>query len=277
MDPAVLVTGASSGIGRAVAAELVRRGFTVFGTIRRRDDAAALAALGATPVTLDVTDAATIAAARAQLERALAGQPLVGLVNNAGIPAAGPLELLPLDELRRAFEVNVVGVVAVTQAFLPLLKAARGRIVNISSLAGRAALPFLGPYAASKFALEAISDSLRRELWPFGVDVIVIEPGNIQSKIWDKVEAMDLTRYRGTPYEAVLARFRDSALRDGRAAPPADLVARAVRRALTAHRPPTRIVVSAHPWLERLAVALPDRWLDRLMRWTVWGTTGKGY
>ena len=277
MPKAVLVTGASSGIGRAVVGELVRRGFTVFGTIRRRDDAASLAALGATPVTLDVTDAATIAAARAQLERALAGQPLVGLVNNAGIPAAGPLELLPLDELRRVFEVNVVGVVAVTQAFLPLLKAARGRIVNISSLAGRAALPFLGPYAASKFALEAISDSLRRELWPFGVDVIVIEPGNIQSKIWDKVEAMDLTRYRGTPYEAVLTRFRDSALRDGRAAPPADLVARAVRRALTARRPPTRIVVSAHPWLERLAVGLPDRWLDRLMRWTVWGTTGKGY
>ena len=277
MPKAVLVTGASSGIGRAVAGELVRRGFTVFGTIRRRDDAAALAALGATPVTLDVTDAATIAAARAQLEHALAGQPLAGLVNNAGIPAAGPLELLPLDELRRVFEVNVVGVVAVTQAFLPLLKAARGRIVNISSLAGRAALPFLGPYAASKFALEAISDSLRRELWPFGIEVIVIEPGNIQSKIWDKVEAMDLTRYRGTPYEAVLARFRDRALRDGRAAPPADLVARAVRRALTARRPPTRIVVSAHPWLERLAVGLPDRWLDRLMRWTVWGTTGKRY
>ncbi len=277
MPKAVLVTGASSGIGRAVAGELVRRGFTVFGTIRRRDDAESLAALGATPVTLDVTDAATIAAARAQLERALAGQPLAGLVNNAGIPAAGPLELLPLDELRRAFEVNVVGVVAVTQAFLPLLKAARGRIVNISSLAGRAALPFLGPYAASKFALEAISDSLRRELWPFGIEVIVIEPGNIQSKIWDKVEAMDLTRYRGTPYEAVLARFRERALRDGRAAPPADLVARAVRRALTARRPPTRIVVSAHPWLERLAVGLPDRWLDRLMRWTVWGTTGKRY
>src|SRR5947209_18757286 len=157
MPKAVLVTGASSGIGRAVAAELVRRGFTVFGTIRRRDDAASLAALGATPVTLDVTDAATIAAARAQLERALAGQPLAGLVNNAGIPAAGPLELLPLDELRRAFEVNLVGAVAVTQAFLPLLKVSRGRIVNMSSVAGRGALPFLGPYAASQVALDAVS------------------------------------------------------------------------------------------------------------------------
>src|SRR2546426_8845647 len=158
------------------------------------------------PVQMDVPDTASIARARAEVERALGGAPLAGLVNNAGIPVAGPLELLPLDELRRVLEVNLVGAVAVTQAFLPLLKAARGRIVNISSLAGRAALPFLGPYAASKFALEALSDSLRRELWPFGIEVIVIEPGNIQSKIWDKVEAMDLTRYRGTPYQAVLAR-----------------------------------------------------------------------
>src|SRR5438132_2521675 len=213
MDPAVLVTGASSGIGRAVVGELVRRGFTVFGTIRRRDDAASLAALGATPVTLDVTDAATIAAARAQLERALAGQPLAGLVNNAGIPAAGPLELLPLDELRHILDVNLIGAVAVTQAFLPRLKASRGRIVNISSVAGRGALPFLGPYAASKFGLEAISDSLRRELLPFGVRVIVLEPGSFKTAIWSKVEAMDLRRYAGTPYESVLERFRRASLR----------------------------------------------------------------
>src|SRR6266704_2863483 len=213
MPNGVLVTGASSGIGRAVAGELVRRGFTVFGTIRRRDDAASLAALGATPVTLDVTAAATIAAARAQLERALAGQPLAGLVNNAGIPAAGPLELFPLDDLRRVLEVNVIGVVAVTQAFPPLLKASRGRIVNISSVAGRGALPFVGPYAASKFGLEAISDSLRRELLPFGVRVIVIEPGSFKTAIWSKVEAMDLRRYAGTPYESVLERFRRASLR----------------------------------------------------------------
>ena len=224
---------------------------------------------------MDVTDAPSIAAARVEVQRTLGGRPLSGLVNNAGIPAAGPLELVPLGELRRVLEVNLVGAVAVTQAFLPLLKASRGCIVNMSSLAGRAALPFLGPYAASKFGLEAISDSLRLELSQFGVDVIVIEPGNIQSKIWDKVEAMDLGPYRGTPYERVLERFRSDALRGGRRAPPATIVARAVLRALTARRPPTRIIVSAHPWIEGLAVRLPDRVLDWLVGRMVWGESEK--
>src|SRR5947209_16873980 len=136
---------------------------------------------------MDVTDTASITRVRGEVERALGTTPLIALVNNAGIPAAGPLELLPLDELRRVLEVNLIGVVAVTQAFLPLLKRARGRIVNISSVSGRVAMPFMGPYAASKFALEAVSDSLRRELLPFGVDVIVVEPGSVQSRIWDKV------------------------------------------------------------------------------------------
>jgi NADP-dependent 3-hydroxy acid dehydrogenase YdfG len=154
----VLVTGASSGIGAAVARELAGQGFSVFGTIRRPDDAAALAAAGAVPVRMDVTDGPSIAAARADVERALEGRPLAGLVNNAGIPAAGPLELLPLAELRRVLEVNLIGAVAVTQAFLPLLRISRGRIVNISSIAGRAAMPFVGPYAASKFGLQAVSD-----------------------------------------------------------------------------------------------------------------------
>jgi NAD(P)-dependent dehydrogenase (short-subunit alcohol dehydrogenase family) len=265
-----VVTGASSGIGAAIAHELAARGFTVFGTMRRPEDGAALVAAGVTPIRMDVTDASGIAAARVVVERALGGRPLAGLVNNAGIPAAGPLEFVPLDQLRRVLEVNLVGVVAVIQAFLPLVKAARGRIVNISSVAGRAALPFLGLYAASKFGLEAMSDSLRRELAPFGVDVIVIEPGNIQSKIWDKVEAMDLGLYRGTPYERVLERFRNDALRRGRRAPPAAIVARAVLRALTARRPPTRIIVSAHPWIEGLVVRLPDRLLDWLVERMVW-------
>jgi NAD(P)-dependent dehydrogenase (short-subunit alcohol dehydrogenase family) len=273
----VLVTGASSGIGAAIARELVVRGFRVFGTIRRPEDEAALADAGAASIRMDVTDTASIAAARAAIERALAGRPLVALVNNAGIPSAGPLELVPLAELRRVLEVNLIGVVAVIQAFLPLLKASRGRIVNISSLAGRTALPFLGPYAASKFGLEAISDSLRRELSPFGVCVVVIEPGNIQSKIWDKVEAMDLGPYRGTPYERVLERFRTEALRGGRRAPPATIVARAAWRALSDRRPPTRIVVSAHSWIEGLIVRMPDRILDWVIRRMVWkkGDGGK--
>ena len=274
---AVLVTGASSGIGAAIARELVTRAFSVFGTIRRPDDAAALAAAGVVPLRMDVTDAGGIAAARVEVERALGGRPLVGLVNNAGIPAAGPLELVPLADLRRVLEVNLVGAVAVSQAFLPMLKLSRGRIVNISSVAGLAAMPFLGPYAASKFALEAVSDSLRRELSPFGVGVIVIEPGIIESKMWDKAETIDLAPYRGTPYEKVLERFRNRALGRGRRAPPATLVARAVFRALTARRPPTRVLVSARPWIDGLVVRLPDTILDWLVKRTVWrGEAGRG-
>src|SRR2546427_671557 len=201
VNQGVVVTGASSGIGAAIARDLAARGFRVFGTVRREQDGAPLEAAHVVPVLMDVTDTASVARARDEVTRALAGAPLAALVNNAGIPSAGPLELVPLDQLRHVLEVNLVGAVAVTQAFLPLLKAARGRIVNISSAAGRGCLPFLGPYAASKFALEGASDSLRRELLPFGVRVIVVQPGSVQSRIWEKVERWDLSRYRGTPYE----------------------------------------------------------------------------
>jgi len=266
----VVVTGASTGFGAAIARHLAGRGFRVFGTVRRAEDDAALERAGVSAVRMDVTDSTGIARAREQVERALAGAPLAGLVNNAGIPAAGPLELFPLDELRRVLEVNLVGAVAVTQAFLPLLKVSRGRIVNMSSVAGRGALPFLGPYAASKFGLEAISDSLRRELLPFGVKVIVIEPGTFKTAIWSKVEVMDLRRYAGTPYESVLDRFRRGALRGAEQAPPPDKVVRAVWRALTARRPPLRVIVTPHGWLDRVPMWLPDRWLDWLIYRVLW-------
>jgi len=265
----VVVTGASTGIGACSARHLAGRGFRVFGTVRRAEDAGALERVGVTALRMDVTDTGSIARARAEVERALAGAPLLGLVNNAGIPAAGPLELLPLDELRRVLEVNVVGAVAVTQAFLPLLKPARGRVVNISSVAGRSALPFMGPYAASKFALEAVSDSLRRELLPFGVRVIVIEPGSFQTRIWSKVEAMDLALYERSPYGEALGRFRRAALRGAEQAPPPDKVARAVWRALTARRPPLRVVVPPHP-LDRVSLWIPDRLLDWLIYRFLW-------
>ena len=268
----MVVTGASTGFGAAIARHLAGRrgGFRVFGTVRRAEDEAALERAGVTAVRMDVTDSASIARAREQVERVLAGAPLAGLVNNAGIPAAGPLELFSLDELRRVLEVNLVGAVAVTQAFLPLLKASRGRIVNMSSIAGRSALPFLGPYAASKFGLEAISDSLRRELLPFGVKVIVIEPGTFKTAIWSKVEVMDLRRYAGTPYESVLDRFRRGALRGAEQAPPPDKVVWAVWRALTARRPPLRVIVTPHGWLDRVPMWLPDRWLDWLIYRVLW-------
>src|SRR5438309_4334653 len=272
----VVVTGASSGIGAAIARDLAARSFRVFGTVRREQDGAPLEAARVTPVLMDVTDAASIARARDEVSRALAGAPLAGLVNNAGIPSAGPLELVSLDQLRHVLEVNLVGAVAVTQVFLPLLKAARGRIVNISSVAGRGALPFMGPYAASKFALEGASDSLRRELLPFGVRVIVVQPGSVQSRIWEKVERWDLSRYRGTPYERVLERFRDLALRSGQRGLPAERVAHAVAKALTARRPPLRILVVDSALGYRLMELLPDRLMDWLIERVLWKKAGSG-
>src|SRR5215208_253241 len=178
----VLVTGASTGIGEATTLHLKELGFDVVGAVRKDEDADRLRSHGARTVKLDVTDSASIAAARSELGDA----PLAGLVNNAGIAVAGPLEFLPLDQLRLQLEVNLVGQVAVIQQFLPSLRAGQGRIVNVSSIGGRVALPLVAPYNASKFALEAVSDSLRRELLGQGVDVIVIEPGGVKTPIWKK-------------------------------------------------------------------------------------------
>jgi len=264
-DKSVFVTGTSSGIGASVVRELVARGFTVFGSVRSPEDESALRRAGVTPVRMDVTDGKSIAAARAYVEGHLGARPLAGLVNNAGIARVGPLELVPLDEIRRVFEVNVFGVLAVTQAFLPLLKASQGRIVNISSISGRDALPFMGPYASSKFALEGMSDSLRRELLPYGVDVIVIEPGSYQSRIWDKVAALDWSTYRASSYGKLLERFRDLALESGRKAPAPDAVARAVTRALTARKPPARILITPQALVTRLLFWAPTRLMDRMI------------
>jgi NAD(P)-dependent dehydrogenase (short-subunit alcohol dehydrogenase family) len=189
-SPRVLVTGASTGIGEATARRLAARGFEVLAGVRRAEDAERLRSPGIEPLTLDVTDAQQIEAARE-----LVGGRIDGLVNNAGIAVTAPQEFLPVDELRRQLEVNVVGQVAVTQAMLPALRAARGRVVNVSSVGGRTALPLLGAYNASKWALEALSDSLRRELRHLGVKVSVIEPGGIRTPIWEKGTA-DAERLR---------------------------------------------------------------------------------
>lgn len=264
---AVLVTGGSSGIGEATARHLAARGFRAFATVRKDEDYRRLAEDGMEPIRLDVTDAVSIAAARTDVENRLSGQPLLGLVNNAGVPGAGPLELIPLDELRRVLEVNVVGAIAVTQAFLPLLERPGGRIVMMSSVSGRIAAPFMGPYAASKFALEAVTDSLRRELLPDGIDVVSVQPGAIVTSIWDRVEEIDVDRYVGSRYEDRMWRVREQALRLGHAGLPPERVAEAVERALTVPRPPPRILVvdrTARRGL-RLGSLLPTRVLDRLI------------
>jgi len=265
----VVVTGASSGIGLACTTRLVGSGRRVFGGVRSPEDGARLRALGAEPVELDVTDAEQIAAAATTV-----GDRLDGLVANAGIAIAAPLELVPLDELRRQLEVNLVGQVAVAQAFLPALRAARGRIVLMGSIGGRSALPFLGPYAASKHALEAVADSLRVELRPWRIEVSIVEPASIRTAVWEKgaARAEEISRSldpeRARLYADAAARFRAVALSRGPGGDPDD-VARAVEHALTAARPKARYLVGrdAHlrAWIERLPTRARDRLLAKAL------------
>jgi NAD(P)-dependent dehydrogenase (short-subunit alcohol dehydrogenase family) len=202
---AVLITGTSTGIGRTAALELDRLGFSVFATVRREEDAASLrseASERLSPVHLDVTDSDTIAQAREQVSQAVGDTGLWGLVNNAGIGFSGPLEYVPLDELRWIFEVNVFGLLAVTQAFLPFIRRARGRIVNISSIASIAVAPFHGPYSATKLSVNGLSDALRRELYPFGVQVSVIKSGFVQTPIWETGAQLSDRVHEQMPSEA---------------------------------------------------------------------------
>jgi NAD(P)-dependent dehydrogenase (short-subunit alcohol dehydrogenase family) len=229
-----------------------------------------------TPLSIDVSDGESIRAAAARVTEAVGERGLAGLVNNAGISITGPLEFIPIDELRRQLEVNLVGQVAVTQAFLSLLRKARGRIVNISSIGGRIALPFVGPYAASKFGIEAISDSLRRELRPWGIEVSVIEPGSVATKIWEKgtVQARELSEtlppegqelYGG----AVGKMLKLAAETAARGIPPEE-VAKDVVHALTSPKPKTRYLVGRDAKMRaRVSALVSDRTFDRLVARTL--------
>ena len=262
----VVVTGASSGIGEACALRLARTGRDVLAGVRTEADAERLNGQGAEPLMLDVTDPASIAAAAETLR----GGPLHGLVNNAGIAVSMPLEFLPLAELRRQLEVNLVGQVAVTQAFLPHLRAARGRIVNVGSIAGHSALPFLGAYAASKHALEAVTDALRIELQPFGIEVVIVEPGSIATPMWRKGAegfqrlAADLPADLGRLYGGRMEAFRRAAAAAAQRGEPADKVAAVVERALNAERPKTRYLVGRDARRRARVERLPDRLRDRV-------------
>ncbi|HEY8599787.1 MAG TPA: SDR family NAD(P)-dependent oxidoreductase [Thermomicrobiales bacterium] len=276
---AIVVTGASSGIGQAAALALARVGWYVFGGVRTARDAADLAALAGgrglgalvQPILLDVTDSAQIYGAQELVAKTLREHclHLIGLVNNAGIAIGGPLEEVPLARLHEIFAVNVVGVVAVTQAFLPLLRVGRGRIVNISSVSGRVAAPFLGPYAASKFALEALSDALRVELRPWGIAVVVIEPGPISTPIWNKTTVAAATDREGldanSPYAAIIPRVQAAIARSARSGLPADDVAGVIITALTTRRPRARYLVARRPLFFAAFVRLvPDGVRDLL-------------
>ncbi len=270
----VLITGASTGIGRACAEQLDGLGFIVLAGVRKPSDADALRAAGSErlrPVTLDVTDPDSIAAATDTVELA-APLGLAGLVNNAGVALGGPVELVPLEEWREQLEVNLIGAVAVTQAMLPALRRGRGRIVNVTSIGGRLATPFLGPYNASKFALEAVNDALRGELRQFGVEVVAIEPGAVATPIWDKARrtADEFTARASSDgldlYRSGIDATRKAIADSERAGIPPQQVASEVARALTARRPRTHYVIGRDARTRLLlSKLLPTRAMDRLV------------
>ncbi|MBI3958529.1 MAG: SDR family oxidoreductase [Chloroflexi bacterium] len=270
----VVITGTSTGIGRACALWMDRAGWRVFAGVRKEADAQQLRAEASerlTPVFVDVTDATSIAAMAAEVKAAVGDDGLHGLVNNAGMATGGVLEFVELAELRRVLEVNVTGQLAVTQPLIPLLRQAKGRIVMMSSIAGRSSTPLLGLYAASKHALEALTDALRLELHPWGIQVVSIQPGTIATPIWGKALAYAEEVAPTYPPEALRlygplldALFNSLRKRTGGGIP-AEAVAEAVHHALTAPTPKTRYVVGRSAkirvWIERL----PDRLRDRVM------------
>ncbi|WP_319450332.1 MULTISPECIES: SDR family NAD(P)-dependent oxidoreductase [unclassified Mycobacterium] len=268
----VVVTGASTGIGAATARELARRGFHVLAGVRRDRDADAIRGPGIEPVIIDVTNPEHIAALAARVQGDPQGRALRALVNNAAIQVNVPVETYAIDEWRNMFEVNLFGQIAVTQALLPALIRSRGRVVNISSVGGKIAMAAYGPYAGTKFALEAVSDSLRRELAPSGVRVVVVEPGAVRTEMLGRAvaSAQDSTsamtaeqaqRYGGLVHavNAQAASSTDSGL-------PADAAAKVIAKAVTARKPRTRYAVGRDAAvITRMARFLPDRVLDRVL------------
>ena len=264
-----LVTGTSSGIGEASARHLAGLGFNVFAGVRKSEDGERVAGPRIEPVIIDVTDDASVAAAAETIGAAVGNSGLAGLVNNAGIAVAGPLEFIDIAEFQRQLDVNVTGVLRTTQAMLPHLRNARGRIVNISSIGGRVAVPLVGPYAASKFALEGMSDSLRRELRPWGMHVALIEPGAVATPIWDKgVDQADEMDRDAPPevrqrYGEVIDAVRKASEKNRTDGVPPQEVAEAVAHALTADKPKTRYLVGRDAKMRApMAAIMPDRLMD---------------
>ena len=271
----VLITGASTGIGRASALRLDAEGWRVFAGVRREEDAASLRA-GASerlaPLILDVTDDEQIAAAADRIGETVGEAGLDGLVNNAGIAVPGPLEALPIDDFRRQVEVNLTAHVAVTQAMLPQIRAARGRIVFITSIGGLMAFPMFGAYHAAKFGLEAVGDVFRRELRPWGISVSVVEPGSIATEIWDRGQSeADAFLARASDdqvelYGAAIAAYGEVARQTGARGIAPEKVAKAIFHALSARRPRTRYLVGADARAQAIFNRLlPDRLVDSLI------------
>jgi hypothetical protein len=271
----VVVTGASTGIGHATAKLLLDKGFRVFGSVRKQADADRLRAeLGAnfTALLFDITDEAAVLAAAREVRAQLAGETLAGLVNNAGIAVAGPVLELAADQFRRQLDVNVIGPIIATQAFGPLLgsdaslKGPKGRVVMISSVAGKNGNPFTPANSASKHALEGLSESLRRELMLFGIDVIIIAPGPVRTPIWGKgQEAVDTENYRNSPYQPALQKVGAYMKHlDSIGLPPETIAAR-VFDALTLPHPKVRYQIAPDPLRHLVMAYLPKRMVDRII------------
>lgn len=268
----VLITGASTGIGRATALRLDRAGWQVFAGVRKEEDAAALleeAPEHLVPLMLDVTDAAQIAAAAERIATDAGPAGLDGLVNNAGIAVPSPLETIPIEEFRRQVEVNLTGQIAVTQALLPRIRSARGRIVFISSIGGRIAFPLTGAYHAAKFGVEAVGDVFRQELRPWRISVSIVEPGSIATPIWDRGERTadeigERTPHREVLYGKAIASYRKVVKDLAERGIPPEKVAEAIEHALTARRPRARYLVGLDAQVQaRLKYLIPTRIFDR--------------
>jgi NAD(P)-dependent dehydrogenase (short-subunit alcohol dehydrogenase family) len=270
--PSVLVTGASTGIGRATVERLDRGGWRVFAGVRREEDAQSLRAAGSErllPLILDVTDAAQIAAAAERVEAEAGG--LDGLVNNAGVAVPSPLETIPIEDFRRQIEVNLTGQVAVTQALLPAIRASRGRVVFISSIGGRIAFPLTGAYHAAKFGIEAVGDVFRQELRPWGLRVSIVEPGSIDTPIWDRGERTadeigERTPHREALYGRAIERYRRVVRQTAERGIAPEKVAAVVEHALSSPRPRSRYLVGLDAKFQaRLRPLIPTPLFDRIV------------
>lgn len=272
--PSVVITGVSSGIGWGATKVMIARGWRVFGSVRKAEDGARLAeefGEAFVPLVFDVTDEAAVGAGAEQVRAALGGRTLGGLVNNAGIAVGGPLIHLPVDEFRKQLDVNLTGVLIATQAFAPLLGADAslegkpGRIVNIGSVGGRTAFPLMGPYHVTKFGLEGFTHSLRRELTPFGIDVSLVGPGAVKSKIWDKAGETDVSAYEDTVYRDALAVYEKMMPEMNAKGLAPERIGEAIYRQLTDANPPVRKAVSPQPIQDWVIRHLPKRMVDGIV------------
>jgi len=271
----VVVTGVSTGIGWGILKVLAQHGFRVFGSVRKEDDAERLTkefGENFVPLIFDVTDEAGVQAAAQKVREQLNGETLFGLVNNAGVAVPAPLLHQPIEDFRKQIEINLIGQLIVTQAFLPLLGSDRslrgrpGRIINMSSVGGKSGGPFLGAYSASKHALEGMSESLRRELMLYGIDVIIIGPGSVATPIWDKAEVEDFSIYDNTAYGESGRRIQKYMIEDGRRGYPPEKVGEVTLQALTTSRPRVRYAVIPGSSIRRIIqMLLPKRMVDNII------------